>query len=88
MTAEEIVERLQQVCQTKWIRWDLYDCPVCGCPIGYVFDEGQAYFDTTCGCTIEHNVLEPRSWEDVLNTVSQNMGKDIVNDLIYYITEE
>lgn len=87
MSAEEIIERLKEVCKTKWIRWDIHDCSICSCPVGFIFDKGEAFFDDSCACSPIHNDPQPRDWDYVLDFVSRNIGTNIVQDLINYITE-
>lgn len=82
MNAHEIVERLKEVCQTKRIRWDLHNCSLCDVPVGYIFQGGNAYFDSMCDCSWVYHDPEPRTWEDVESTISMNIDHDIVKKLL------
>lgn len=88
MSSAEIIEKLKEVSKHRFIRWDLHECSICGCPVGYEFHEGRAFFDSMCDCTSFFHEPDQRSWESVQDTIERNLGHDIVNNLIELIGKE
>ena len=88
MTAEEILDKLKEVCKTRRIRWDIHNCSLCGCPVGYIFSKGMPFYDSVCDCGFGYHDPEPRTWEDVEWMITHNFEQDIVKHLIELINEE
>lgn len=85
MNAHDIVEKLKMKCQEKELRWNIHDCSICGSLVGYIFKNGNAYYDSTCDCSFMDHEPDLRSWYDVENIIDMNINNDIVKELLKLI---
>lgn len=60
------------VSQRNIKRWDTHDCAICGMPVGYVFIDGNVYFDGNCDCSSYPTDLQHRLWQNVADMYLMN----------------
>lgn len=57
--------------------WELRECFICGCPIGYLFfRDREVYFDGGCDCC--DGGLRPSSWEEVAEHYNIQTNENVI----------
>ena len=59
-TVEEFQSQVDKLGLTKWT---VDRCGLCNCDCGYVFQNGQVFYDANCRCLTDE--LEPVSWDEI-----------------------
>lgn len=67
-----------QVAAHNITRWDTRPCSICGEWIGYIFHQGNPYFDAACECSFYHSEPQMRSWWDVADTYNIQINADVI----------
>ena len=88
MNSYEIIQALKELSLKKNIRWDMHDCCLCGSPVGYIFINGSAYFDSMCDCSTFDHEPEYRGWDEVQETIERNINSNMVKNLVEIIRKE
>jgi len=76
-TAEQFQE---QVKKKDIKKWNIHDCSICGYQCGYVFENGEALYDSGCYCVSYKNV-EPRTWEDVAGQYNMQKNAEVIKKM-------
>lgn len=54
-----------------------HECGICGCPVCYVIENGNVYFDSTCDCSHGQSPLRPRTWDDLADFIHQHTPEEV-----------
>ena len=68
LTAFEIIKEFTQ---RKDLKLHVSDCSMCKYPVGFVWREGNLFYDAGCDC-LREPLLEPRTDADLLKFIQDN----------------
>lgn len=58
--------------------WRMHDCSLCGYECGFLFRDGEVYYDPGCMCM--GGAIERRSWEDVAAHYSIQSSSSVLKE--------
>lgn len=78
MSARSPVEFENAARERGIVEWRLRGCSICDYQVGYVFRDGDVYWDAGCYCSRIMPPLEPRTSQDVADHYNMQTHPDVI----------
>lgn len=71
----------KSVAENGITRWNVHNCSMCNYTCGFIFNEGNVFYDSGCDCVIYKMTYALASWEQVLDYYNSQTDPTYINEI-------